>query len=137
LDITPSAAGFHAEELPDHRESTIDALANLATATAEDRRAVANLTGTNATLTKELATSNTKLISALTLVNTLTKQIADLRASSNSRSPTNGPSERKHYCWTCGYRCEHSSWYCPTPGAGHQTRAKAADTMNGSTKNKP
>jgi hypothetical protein len=39
---------------------------------------VANLTGTNATLTKDLTTSNGKLITALTLVTTLTKQIADL-----------------------------------------------------------
>jgi hypothetical protein len=144
LDITPGAAGFNAEEVADNHESTLDALANLATATAEDRRAVANLTGTNATLTKDLATSNGKLIAALTLVTNLTKQIAELRTGSSQRvntngngGNTNGSSERKHYCWTCGYRSEHSSWYCPTPATGHQTRAKAADTLNGSTKNKP
>jgi hypothetical protein len=53
LDVTPAASGFHAEEATDQQE-TIKAIANLATATAEDRKAVANLTGTNATLTKEL-----------------------------------------------------------------------------------
>ena len=144
LDITPGAAGFNAEEVADNHESTLDALANLATATAEDRRAVANLTGTNATLTKDLATSNGKLIAALTLVTNLTKQIAELRTGSSQRvntngngGNTNGSSEGKHYCWTCGYHSEHSSWYCPTPATGHQTRAKVAGTLNGSTKNKP
>jgi hypothetical protein len=139
LQINPSAAGFHAPTISDHNEETIAAIANLATATAEDRRALANLTGTNATLTKELATSNGKLITALTLITSLNKQLADLRAGGNNnttRTPTPG-GERKHYCWTCGYKSEHSSWYCPTPATGHQTRAKAADTMNGSIKNKP
>jgi hypothetical protein len=135
LVITLHAAGFSAEELAKH-QGTIDAIANLATATAEDRRAVANLMETKTTLTKELATSNGKLVTALTLVNTLTKQLAGSRAVSNQRSPVTGTGERKHYCWTCGYRCEHSSWLCPTPAAGHETRAKAADTMNGSTRNK-
>jgi hypothetical protein len=142
LAITPRAAGFHAETLAAdalaaHQDNTIDAIANLAIATAEDGRAVANLTDTNATLTKELAVSNGKLVLALTVVNSLTKQLAALRVVPSPRSPTAGPPERKHYCWTCGYRCEHSSWLCPTPAFGHQTRAKAADIMNGSTKNKP
>jgi hypothetical protein len=123
--------------LAEHQDNTIEAIANLATATAEDRRAVANLTDTNATLTKELAASDGKLVSALTLINTLTKQIANLRGGYNQHSFPTGPLERKHYCWTCGYRCEHSSWLCPTPAAGHQTHAKAADTMKGSTRSKP
>jgi rubrerythrin len=136
LDVTPAASGFHAEEATDQQE-TIEAIANLATATAEDCKAVANLTGTNATLTKELATTDGKLVTALTLVTTLTKQNADLCAGSSHRIADNRTPERKHYCWTCGYRCEHSSWLCPNPATGHKTRAKAADTMNGSIKNKP
>jgi hypothetical protein len=135
LDITPAASGFHAEETTDQQE-TIKAIANLATATAEDRMAVANLTGTNATLTKELTTTNGKLVMALTLAATLTKQNTDLHAGSSHRIPDNRTPERKHYCWTCGYRCENSSWLCPNPVTGHKTRAKAADTMNGSIKNK-
>jgi hypothetical protein len=139
LEISPRVAGFHAEVHHDQQE-TIAAIANLATATAEDRKAVANLTDTNATITKELAAVNGKLISTLTLVTTLTKQLAEARAGNSgnhNRTPATGTGERKHYCWTCGYRSEHSSWYCPTPATGHQTRAKAADTMNGSIKNKP
>jgi hypothetical protein len=97
------------------------------------------LTSTNALLTKELATSTSKLITALTQIGSLTKQIADLRAGATLRTPATpgAASARKHYCWTCGYKSEHSSWYCTTPAAGHQTRAKASDTMNGSVLNKP
>jgi hypothetical protein len=135
LDVAPSAAGFLAEDSEAPPNHTINAIANLATATAADRTAVANLTDTNASLTKQLATSSAKLITALTQVNSLTKQLADLRATSTSR--TNTPFERKHYCWTCGYRCAHSSWNCTTPAAGHQKRAKVGDTMNGSVINKP
>jgi hypothetical protein len=132
LDIAPRAAGFHAAGRVDSHESTIDAIANLATATAADRTAVANLTDTNASLTKSLAKTNEKLITALTQVSTLTKQLAELRCTTVAT-----PFERKHYCWTCGYRCDHSSWNCTTPAAGHQKRAKVADTMNGSVANKP
>jgi hypothetical protein len=134
LDLSPAAAGFHAATKPDQHDDTILAIANLATATAADRTAVANLTSTNATLTKELTTSNTKLITALNMVNTLQKQINERTPTGQSRTSTSGA--RKHYCWTCGYRSEHSSFYCPTPATGHQTRAKASDTMNGSTANK-
>jgi hypothetical protein len=137
LDITPNAAGFHAEEVTNQHDHTINAIANLATATAEDRRAVATLTATNSSLTTDLATSNAKLITALQLVNTLTKQVAELRPGTANRNPPGGFPARKHYCWTCGYRSDHSSYYCTTPATGHQTRAKAADTLNGSTKNKP
>jgi hypothetical protein len=139
LEITPAASGFHAEEATDQQETikAIKAITNLATATAKDGKAVANLTDTNATLTKELATSNGKLITALTLVKTLTKQLAKLRPGTSTCTTFNRPTECKHYCWTCGYCCEHSSWLCPTPATGPQTRAKAANTMNGSAKNKP
>jgi hypothetical protein len=139
LDIAPSAAGFHAQAAVDQTDETIAAIANLATATAEDRTAVARLTATNATLTKELATSNGKLITALTLVNSLSKQVSDLKNSGTPRNPNPNatPNARIHYCWTCGYLCEHSSWKCPCPATGHQTRATKADPKNGSTKNKP
>jgi hypothetical protein len=141
LETSPRASGFQAE-IRNKQHETIEAIANLATATAEDRKTVANLTETNATLTKDLAAANGKLISTLTLINTLTKQLAEARTGNNGNSNRTNPSgtneyARKHYCWTCGYRCEHSSWYCTTQAAGHQTRAKASDTMNGSTKNKP
>jgi hypothetical protein len=99
---------------------------------------VANLTDTNASLTQSLARTTEKLIAALTNVTTLTKQLSNLRATNPPTAPRGDPPlERKHYCWTCGYRCTHCSWNFPTPAAGHQKRAKVANTMNGSVVNKP
>jgi hypothetical protein len=138
LEISPRAVSLQAEVRHNQHE-TIDAIANLATATAEDRKAVTNLTETNVTLTKDLVAANGKLSSTLALVITLTKQLAETRASNtshNNRTPAGGYG-RKHYCWTCGYGSEHSSWYCTTPAVGNQTRVKASDTMHGSNKNKP
>jgi hypothetical protein len=112
-------------------------MANLATATAADRTAVADLTGTNALLSKELAQTNTQLITALTQISTLTKQLADCRSPNNNTAGRTPSLDRKHYCWTCGYRSLYASSKCTVLAAGHQKGAKAADTMGCSTKNKP
>jgi hypothetical protein len=138
FETKPRAAGFSTQDIPGYHEDTIDAIANLATATAADRTAVADLTGTNALLSKELARTNTLLITALTQISTLTKQLADCRSPNNNTASGHTPSfDRKHYCWTCGHRSLHASSKCTVPAAGHQKGAKAGDTMGGSTKNKP
>ena len=49
----------------DHQSDTLEALDNLATATAEDQATVAPLTDTIAQLSLELASSQAKLISSL------------------------------------------------------------------------
>ncbi len=137
---TPRAAGFLADEFTptNSQQETIDAIANLATATAADRTAVANLTTTVADLTIALGKCNGKLVGALERVNVLTQQLAAYKAGTNTRNPApNDSSGRSHYCWTCGYRSPHSSWNCETPATGHQKRATRANTLNGSTKNKP
>jgi hypothetical protein len=137
---TPHAAGFLAEEFApiDSQQETIDAIANLATATAADRTAVANLTTTVADLTTALGKSNTKLVTALERITTLTQQLAACRAAPGSRPNVHSDSlSRSHYCWTCGHRSTHSSWKCETPSTGHQKRATRADTMGGSNKNNP
>jgi hypothetical protein len=130
-------AGFSAQEIPGYHEDMIDAIANLATTTAADRTAMANLTGTNPLLTKDLARTNTQLVPALTQITTLTKQLANNRSPNNTTAGYPPNLDRKHYCWTCGYRSLHPSSKCTVPAAGHQKGAKAADTMGGSTKHKP
>ena len=150
-DTTPQAAGFqafafHAEQL-EQQESTIEAIANLATATAEDRTAVATLTKTNASLTYALAKSNEKLLAAMTQVTTLTKQIGDLRANKNGTraTPLNTDTQltpesvigKKHYCWTCGYASAHTSFACTVQAAGHDKLATKRNTKNGLVANKP
>jgi hypothetical protein len=139
-DLSPHAAGFNATNITDYHDETIDAIANLTTATAANRQVVANLTQTNASLTKNLSTSTAKLLAALATITFLTKQLADLRSVPSPTSPSSNaqsPGERKHYFWSCGHWCLHSSSKCPVPKDGHQKGAKAADTMNGSMLNKP
>jgi hypothetical protein len=112
-----------------YQQDTIDALANLATATSHDRQAVSTLTATNSALTKELTSINAKLVTALLENTRLTALLAN--------KSHNAPLESKHYCWSCGFRQTHASFECPSPKPGHRKRAKAADTMGGSTANKP
>ena len=147
---TPGAAGFLATgepseyDAPDEsQQQTIDAIANLATATAADRSAVAALSGTVSELTKDLSKANAKLVAALEKISLLTQQLASSRLGRNPRgnpAPTNDSSAhssaRSHYCWTCGHKSEHSSWNCETPATGHQKRATRTNTMNGSTTNR-
>ncbi len=145
--ITPGAAGFLATDIePDYgpsdesQQQTIDAIANLATATAADRSAVAALTATVSDLTKDLSKANSKLIQALEKIALLTQQLSPSKPGRNPRgtpSPTGDSSARSHYCWTCGHKSEHSSWNCENPSTGHQRRATRTNTMAGSTKNKP
>lgn len=115
-----------------YQQDTIDAIANLATATSHDRQAVSTLTATNSALTKELALVNAKLVTALLANTQLTSQLASGTGSAASTSRF----EARHYCWSCGYKQTHFSSQCPTPKTGHQKGAKAADTMGGSTANK-
>jgi hypothetical protein len=147
LDTTPQASGFHAEaagfhaEQREQQESTIEAIANLATATAEDRTAVATLTKTNAALTYSLAKSGEKLIAAMAQITNLTKQLADLKANKrgtrvNEPTPDLVPG-KYHYCWTCGYKCDHPSFKCTVQATGHDKGATKNNTKNGSVVNKP
>ena len=64
----PYSAAHNSTTKPDGgylQQEMVDAIANLATATASDRVAVAKLTATVARLTIELATVNKKLAVAL------------------------------------------------------------------------
>jgi hypothetical protein len=88
FETKPRAAGFSTQDIPGYHEDTI----------AADRTAVADLTGTNALLSKELAQTNTQLITALTQISTLTKQLADCRSPNNNTSGCTPSLDRKHYC---------------------------------------
>jgi hypothetical protein len=126
---TAGATDYKANNVT-HQQDTIDAIACLATATAHDRHTFATLTNTNSTLTKELASVNAKLVTAL-LENT---RLALKCGNTPSNAHTH---EARHYCWSCGYQQTHYSSKCPNPKDGHQKAAKAADIMGGSTANKP
>ena len=61
----PRANSVDSTSVQNHQAETVDALANLATATAADRATAATLTDTIAQLSLELASAQAKLISSL------------------------------------------------------------------------
>jgi hypothetical protein len=130
-----ATAGYHSANAAithneDHMaESTIGALANLATATAADRGVVATLTQANSRLVKQLEDNSTELRELKALLN---KERCEKQGQrSFNRSPRN-------YCWTHGYKVgsTHTSLTCKLPKPGHKSDATRADNMGGSQANR-
>lgn len=124
---------------PTYDQRTIDAIANLATATASDRATVASLTATIEKLTSDLNDVQSKLVIALETNASLARALGD--GKENQRGRGRAPKEdrrppNRHYCWTHGYLCTHHSGECPSPATGHQIKAKSRDNKGGSTANR-
>ena len=100
----------------------LQALNNLANATAADRETMANLTSTINSLTLQLAETNTKLNDAL----------AEIQALKNSKKGKEKPKFDK-YCWTHGVKCGHSSRECNKRAEGHKEEATEDNKMGGRT----
>jgi hypothetical protein len=110
-------------------ESTIGALANLATATAADRGVVAALTQANSRLSKQLEDNSSELKELKALLNRERRE--KLGQRSFNPSPIN-------YCWTRGYKVgsTHTSLTCKLPKPGHTSEATRVYNMGGSQANK-
>ena len=80
----PRANAVDATSVQNHQAETVDALANLATATAADRAIVTTLTDTIAQLSLELASAQAKLISLLLYNRHLLKRLSDRGGSKNT-----------------------------------------------------
>ena len=99
-------------------QDTVDAIANLATATAHDRVTLSTLTTTNALLTLALTKANADLVEALKTITYITKKLGE-------REKTIGPATfysrptNTHDCFTYGHKSSHSSLKCTAPGPGH------------------
>ena len=127
----PRENAVDATSTQNHQAETVDALANLATATAADRATVATLTDTITQLSSELASAQAKLISLLLDNQRLPKRLSDRGGSGNTSGggtdrktsgggaagPWDGPSI--HYCHTHGHKCPHPRFMCPEPTTGH------------------
>ena len=118
----PRANAVDATRVQKHQSETVDALANLATATAADRATVATLTDTIAQLSSELASAQAKLISSLLDNQRRLKRLSDRGGIGNTSGggaagPWDGPSI--HYCHNNGHKCPHPSFKCPDPTTGH------------------
>ena len=132
--VTTTSSAYQATA--EYQQDTVDALANLATATASDREAVANLTATNKALMDELAKVNAELITALKKINSMGLIIADLKAKNPSNtSPSTPTTGHTHYCWSCGFKSPHPSYKCDVKKEGHQDKATKYNTLNGNRNN--
>jgi hypothetical protein len=130
-----ATAGYHSEnaavgQTEDQMdETTIGALANLATETAADRGVVATLTDANARLAMKLEDNSNKLRELKALI----KKERTERKGQRSLNPS-----PKKYCWTHGYKVanNHTSLSCNFPKQGHKREATRTDNMGGSQANK-
>jgi hypothetical protein len=122
-----NAAVSHNEEKM--AESTIGALANLATATAADRGVVASLTQANARLVKQLEDNSNGLRELKALI----KKEGTEKRGQRSFNPS-----PRNYCWTHGYKAgrTHTSLTCKLPKPSHETEAARVDNMGGSQANR-
>ena len=82
-----------------YQQETVDAISNLATATASDCATVATLTATNSTLTSALTVCQLQLVEALQNVSKLTTSLANLNKNHSAGPSITG---NWHYCWTYG-----------------------------------
>ena len=138
-EAAPTTAGAAFQVQP-HHQDTVEAIANLATATASDREAVAsltaansNLTATNNRLTEELIKANRELVAALRQVQSLTKQVQDLSGGRPRTSSYPSSHSTSHYCWTCGTNSPHPSHKCDKKKPNHQDKATKYNMMGGNT----
>ena len=131
--VTTTGAGFQTANAVVYQKDTVDAIANLATATASDCASVAALTATNSTLTTELTSCQAKLVVALQAFTKLTTHNAELRRHQASSQPRLDPTN-SHYCWTHGFKCDHPGFRCPAPACGHEPKATSIETKGGTTK---
>ena len=115
-----------------YQQDIIEALTNLATATASDRAIVNSLTATNRDLMTQLSKVNAELITALKKINYMRQVILDLKPKFHSGSPSISPlTGHNHYCWSCGFKSSHSSHKCNDKKKEHQDKATTFNTLNG------
>jgi hypothetical protein len=118
-------------------EQALGAFANLETATAVERGAVAQLTEDNSHLGKQLEGNATALKEFKAL---LKKERAERANSGNPKRPPrrNVTPSCDNYCWSHGYKVArtHTSQTCMYPKDGHQLGATKTNNMGGSQVNR-
>jgi hypothetical protein len=132
---TAQQSGFHSANMmieQDHDDSmqdTVDAIAQLATATTSDRGTVATLTTTNAKLANQLEAAHALIAQLKNEIATLKNKIKPAWQGKQPIKTTNNDS----YCWSHGYQVatSHTSATCNMKKSGHQDAATKIDTMGG------
>jgi hypothetical protein len=132
---TVHQSGFHSANMmieQGHNETmqdTVDAIAQLATATASDRGTMATLTTTNAKLATQLEAAHAQIAQLKNEVATLKNKIKPACQGQRPVKTTNNDS----YCWSHGYQVakSHTSATCNMKKSGHQDAANKSNPMGG------
>jgi hypothetical protein len=132
---TAQQSGFHSTNMmieqgcDDSMQDTVDAIAQLATATASDRGTVATLTTTNAKLATQLEAAHALIAQLKNEIATLKNNIKPAWKGQRPVKTTNNDS----YCWSHGYQVakSHTSATCNMKKSGHHDAATNTNTMGG------
>ena len=133
---TYQGVGYHSannatiEDLHQYiQQETVDAIANLAKATADDQATVETLTATNSQLSKEITVFNQKLVKLMEENKNLrAKSAAGSRGSDCEGHKKKGP----FYCFHCGSVMWHRSRTCWSKNPGHKDNATEDNKIGGS-----
>jgi phage shock protein A len=132
---TAQQLGFHSANMMIEQgreetiQDTVDAIAQLATATASDRGTVATLTTTNAKLATKLEAAQTQIAQLKNKIAALKHKIKPAWQGQRPINTMNNDS----YCWSHGYQVEklHTSATCNMKKSGHQDAANKSNPMGG------
>jgi hypothetical protein len=132
---TAQQSGFHSANMmiekgrDESMQDTVDAIAQLATATASDRGTVATMTTTNAKLANQLEAAHALIAQLKNEIATLKNKIKPAWQGQLPVKTTNNNS----YCWSRGYQVakSHTSATCNMKKSGHQDAANKNNTMGG------
>jgi hypothetical protein len=108
-------------------QDTVDAIAQLATATASDHGTVVALTTTNAKPATQLEAAHAQIAQLKNEIATLKNNIKPDWQGQQPVKTTNNDS----YCWSHGYQVSksHTSATCNMKKSGHQDTANKSNTM--------
>jgi predicted RNase H-like nuclease (RuvC/YqgF family) len=110
-------------------QDTVDAIAQLETATASDCGTVATLTTTNAKLATQLEAAHAQIAQLKNEIATLKNKIKPAWQGQRPVKTTNNDS----YCWSHGYQVakSHTSATCNMKKSGHKYAVNKNNTMGG------
>jgi hypothetical protein len=135
FNITAHQAGFHSANMmieqgrEETMQYTVDAITQLATATASDFGTVATVTTTNAKLATQLDAAQAQIAQLKDEIAALKNKIKPALKGQRPIKTTNSDS----YCWLHGYQVakSHTSATCNMKKSGHKDAANKSNPMGG------
>jgi hypothetical protein len=132
---TAHQSGFHSANMmiehgrEETMQDTVNAISQLATATASDRGTVATLTTTNAKLATQLEAAQAQIAQLKDEKVALRNKIKPDWQGQQTHKMTNNDS----YCWSHGYQAakSHTSATCNMKKSGHKDTATKSNPMGG------